>query len=353
MPDEELARRDGDDGGAWRRWGPYLSERAWGTVREDYSADGEAWTFFPHDHARSRAYRWSEDGLGGICDADQRLCLAFAFWNGQRPDPQGAHLRADGREGNHGEDAKEYWWYLDSTPTHSWMRWRYVYPQRPSPTRTCSRVNARRGRDEPEYELLDTGAFDDDRYWDIERRLREGRAGRPLHAPDRVRNAGPRRRRRCTCCRPCGSATAGRGTPARRAGRSRGRTGASWPATPRSATMTLAGDGAPEALFCDNETNTRRLWGAAAPPYPKDGINDHVVGGAATVEPGPHGDQGRPSGTGSRSSAGETAEVRLRLAPDARRPRPGWDADAGAPRPPRPTRSTPGWPRRPRRTRRS
>src|SRR5579884_1291278 len=113
----------------WRRWGPYLSERAWGTVREDYSADGSAWEYLPHDHARSRAYRWNEDGLGGICDDRQTLCLARAFWNGHDPILKERVFGLGGHEGNHGEDAKEYWWFLDSTPTHSWLRWRYMYPQ--------------------------------------------------------------------------------------------------------------------------------------------------------------------------------------------------------------------------------
>ena len=120
-----------------------MSERAWGTVREDYSADGDAWTSFPHDHARSRAYRWSEDGLGGICDEQQLLCLAFAFWNGRDPILKERIFGLTGHEGNHGEDCKEYWWYLDSTPTHSWMRWRYVYPQA-----TVS-VRRARGRERP------------------------------------------------------------------------------------------------------------------------------------------------------------------------------------------------------------
>jgi hypothetical protein len=156
----ELARRELDE---WRRWGPYLSERAWGTVREDYSADGDAWSSFPHDHARSRAYRWSEDGLGGICDDRQLLCLAFAFWNGRDPILKERIFGLTGPQGNHGEDAKEYWWYLDSTPTHSWMRWRYVYSQAPFPYTDLIAENARRDRQVGEYELLDTGAFDEDR----------------------------------------------------------------------------------------------------------------------------------------------------------------------------------------------
>src|SRR5205809_206068 len=150
----------------WKRWGPYLSERAWGTVREDYSAGGTAWEYFPHDHARSRTYRWNEDGLGGICDEPQELCLAFAFWNGRDPILKERIFGLTGDEGNHGEDAKEYWWYLDSTPTHSWMRWRYVYPQQEFPYTWLVEENRRRGRGDPEFELLDTGIFDQDRYWD-------------------------------------------------------------------------------------------------------------------------------------------------------------------------------------------
>src|SRR5215470_16508709 len=129
----------------WRRWGPYVSERQWGTVREDYSADGDAWKSFPHDHARSRAYRWSEDGLGGICDDRQLLCLAFAFWNGRDPLLKERVFGFTGHEGNHGEDAKDLWWYLDSTPTHSWMRWRYVYPHAAFPYEDLIAENARRG----------------------------------------------------------------------------------------------------------------------------------------------------------------------------------------------------------------
>ena len=151
----------------WRHWGPYLSERGWGTVREDYSAGADAWRFFPFDHARSRAYRWNEDGLGGICDDRQTLCLAFAFWNGADPFLKERIFGLDGHQGNHGEDAKEYWWYLDSTPTHSWMRWRYMYPQSRFPYEELVEENARRGRLDPEYELVDTGIFATGRYFEI------------------------------------------------------------------------------------------------------------------------------------------------------------------------------------------
>ena len=153
--------------GPWKEWGPYLAERAWGTVREDYSADGEAWTFFPHDHARSRAYRWNEEGLAGLCDLRQRMCLALALWNGRDPILKERIFGLTGAEGNHGEDAKEYWWYLDSTPSHSWLSWRYHYPQAPFPYQQLIDVNGGRSKLEPEYELLDTGVFDEDRYWTV------------------------------------------------------------------------------------------------------------------------------------------------------------------------------------------
>ncbi|HEY1488243.1 MAG TPA: glucosidase, partial [Micromonosporaceae bacterium] len=166
----ELSRLAAADQGTapWRDWGPYLSERAWGTVREDYSDYGDSWNYFPHDHARSRIYRWSEDGLGGVCDEQQRFCFAFAFWNGRDPILKERIYGLTGPEGNHGEDAKEYWWYLDSTPTHSYMRWRYFYPQAEFPYSQLREANAAAGRGTGEFELLDTGVFADDRYWTIE-----------------------------------------------------------------------------------------------------------------------------------------------------------------------------------------
>ncbi len=304
----ELARRELDE---WRRWGPYLSERAWGTVREDYSDDGDAWSSFPHDHARSRAYRWSEDGLGGICDDRQLLCLAFAFWNGRDPILKERIFGLTGPQGNHGEDAKEYWWYLDSTPTHSWMRWRYVYPQAPFPYTDLIAENARRDRQVGEYELLDTGAFDGDRYWEITVDYAKA-------APDdlclrvQVRNAGPdpatlhllptlwfRNRwswdpkvEKPSIHEDDGvlvAEDAGLGT------------------------MTLQASGQPEPLFCENETNTQRLWSHPGPAYPKDGINDHVLSGAPTVNPERRGTKAA-LWYRLEVAAGDTAEVRLRLA---------------------------------------
>ena len=300
----------------WREWGPYLAERAWGTVREDYSADGDAWSFLPHDQARSRTYRWNEDGLGGICDDQQRFCFAFAFWNGQDPMLKERAFGLTNAQGNHGEDAKDYWWFTDATPTHSWMRWRYHYPQGRFPYEDLVEENARRGREQPEYELLDAGAFDGG-YWAVS--VDYAKAG----AHDMcirlvVRNLGPARAvlhvlptlwfRNTWAWAPTRSG-ATRPAPVIRADGDRlvGE-------HPSLGTLVLAGDGAPRWLLCDNETNTERLYGVpGASAYPKDGINDHVVHGAATVN---------PHGVGTKGALhyelgvapGGTATVRLRLA---------------------------------------
>jgi hypothetical protein len=151
----------------WRKWGPYLSERQWGTVREDYSEGGTAWDYFPHDHARSRAYRWGEDGLAGLCDEKQRLCFALALWNGADPILKERAFGLTNSEGNHGEDVKEHYFYLDATPTHSYGKYLYKYPQRAFPYDDLVRVNAARSRQQPEYELIDTGIFKGDRYFDV------------------------------------------------------------------------------------------------------------------------------------------------------------------------------------------
>ena len=151
----------------WRRWGPYLSERQWGTVREDYSPHGTAWDYFPHDHARSRAYRWGEDGLLGISDNHQRLCFALALWNEKDAILKERIFGLTGSEGNHGEDVKDYYFYLDSTPTHSYMKGLYKYPQREFPYGWLAEENRRRGRRDAEFELADTGIFDGDRYFDV------------------------------------------------------------------------------------------------------------------------------------------------------------------------------------------
>src|SRR5262249_27816289 len=169
VSDEEKNRLQEDRLGrfSWQKWGPYLSERQWGTVREDYSPHGDAGDYFPHDHARSRAYRWGEDGIAGISDDEQRLCLALALWNGQDPILKERLFGLTNNEGNHGEDVKEVYYYLDATPTHSYLKMLYKYPQREFPYARLVEENRDRSPQQPEFELLDTGIFDDDRYFDV------------------------------------------------------------------------------------------------------------------------------------------------------------------------------------------
>ena len=164
MEEEKLYKAQN---GLWRKWGPYLSERQWGTVREDYSPHGNAWEYLPHDHARSRAYRWGEDGIAGFADHHQRLCLALVLWNGRDPILKERLFGLTNSEGNHGEDCKELYYYLDGTPTHAYLKMLYKYPQREFPYAELVHVNRSRGKHEPEYELLDTGVFDEDRYFDV------------------------------------------------------------------------------------------------------------------------------------------------------------------------------------------
>src|SRR6187549_400595 len=156
-----------EDKAAWKKWGPYLSERQWGTVREDYSENGDAWNFFTHDHARSRAYRWGEDGLAGYSDDKQRMCFALSLWNGADPIVKERLFGLTNGEGNHGEDVKEYYFYLDSTPTHSYMKYLYKYPHKAFPYADLIHTNQGRNRHEFEYELLDTGVFAENRYFDV------------------------------------------------------------------------------------------------------------------------------------------------------------------------------------------
>src|SRR5512132_3237431 len=169
MPTPELLPLDEDARRVrfWKRWGPYLAERQWGTVREDYSADGTCWEYFPHDHARSRAYRWGEDGLLGICDRECRLCFALALWNGKDPILKERLFGVSGPEGNHGEDVKEAYFYLDSTPTHSYMKYLYKYPQAEYPYARIVEESRRRDRKAPEPELAEFGVFEENRYFDV------------------------------------------------------------------------------------------------------------------------------------------------------------------------------------------
>ena len=302
--------------GSWYLWGPYLSERQWGTVREDYSPDGEAWSHLPHDHARSRAYRWGEDGLAGFSDVEQRLCLALALWNGRDPILKERIFGLTGGEGNHGEDAKEYWWYLDAVPSHAWNRWRYHYPQRAFPYEHLRAENGRRGKLDPEFELLDTDAFNDDRYWVVE--VHYAKAGpEDLLMTVEVTNAGPEADvlhvLPTAWFRNTWSWEAGAASEAMTA---TGPTTVGIPHPFLGELELVAGpcpDGTtPELLFCDNETNVDRLYGRPGPRYPKDGINDHVVAGAPTVNPDRQGSK-CAVWYRLRVAPGDTVELQLRL----------------------------------------
>ena len=311
-----------DTASPWYQWGPYVSERGWGSVREDYSADGNAWDFFPHDHARSRAYRWNEDGMAGLSDVFGRLCLGLALWNGRDPILKERMFGLTNGEGNHGEDVKDYWWYLDALPSSAWLRWRYHYPQAAFPYEQLIQENRRRSKLEPEFELLDTGVFDDDRYWIVE--VDYAKAD-PTDILMRVvvRNMGPEAAELHVLptiwFRDEWSWKPGAPRPSLRA---------SGDATTIRATHAELGelellvgqdpDGRkPELLACENETNVARLFGAPpTTPWPKDGINDHVIAGASTVN---------PDGEGTKAAAwyrltvpaGGRAELRLRLRPAA------------------------------------
>ncbi len=334
--------------GAWYQWGPYVSERQWGTVREDYSPDGEAWDYLPHDHARSRAYRWGEDGLAGFCDIEQRLCLALALWNGRDPILKERAFGLTGAQGNHGEDVKEYWWYLDAIPSHAWNRWRYHYPQAAYPYENLISHNAQRSRNDPEYELMDTGVFDDERFWVVEVHYAKADPDDILMVIQAT-NAGPEAATLqvlpTAWFRNTWSWDEGAPRPALAAADD----------APAGAVAVridhpfgtelelLAGAGPdgtlPTPLFCENETNTARLFGAApVTPYPKDGINDHVISGAATVSPDRRGTK-CAFWYQVTVAPGDTAELRLRLRPRAA---PAGPAPATSPARPAPAATTSG-----------
>ncbi|MBO0735013.1 MAG: glucosidase [Alphaproteobacteria bacterium] len=270
----------------WRRWGPYLSERQWGTVREDYSEFGSAWDYFPHDHARSRAYRWGEDGIGGFADDQLLLCLAVALWNGRDPILKERLFGLTNSQGNHGEDVKELYYYLDGTPTHSYMRMLYKYPQAAYPYVWLIEENRRRSRNEPEFELIDTGVFHADRYFDVE--IEYAKAGvddilMQVTVHNRAAQAAELHVLPQLWARNTWSWKPDSMKPqlVAREGHS---VSVDHPTLPH---LRFFCDGEPVLLFCENETNVRRLWGMDAPGhYFKDGINDYVVDGeAAAVNP--------------------------------------------------------------------
>ncbi len=267
----------------WKRWGPYLAERAWGTVREDYSADGDAWSFLPHDHARSKAYRWNEDGLGGFCDRHQRICFALALWNGHDPILKERLYGLTGHEGNHGEDVKESYFYLDSTPTHSWMQFLYKYPQAEFPYRWLLDENRRRSHNDPEFELADTGVFNENRYFDV---LVEYAKATPEDLLIRitVSNRGPQDAEihllPTLWCRNTWSWGYEVTKPELRAISGPPGHSAIQLMDATYGTRYLMAQWSPELLFTDNDTNAARLYGSAnTSAYVKDGINDYVVNG--------------------------------------------------------------------------
>jgi hypothetical protein len=299
----------------WKKWGPYLSERQWGTVREDYSDNGDAWNYFTHDHSRSRAYKWGEDGLGGLCDDHQRLCFAFAFWNERDAILKERLFGLTNSEGNHGEDVKEYYFYVDSTPTHSYMKYLYKYPQREYPYRDLVETNRNRSREEMEYELLDTGIFDDDRYFDVFVEYAKA-APEDVLVRISVHNRGPDAARLRVLPTLWFRNTWSWGEDDRKPSLHEEGPGVIRAAHHDLGEYWLHCDGAPETLFTENESNAQRLWGQPnASPYVKDAFHSYVVSGQR--------DAVNPAKAGTKAAAHYTCDVpgggstiiRLRLAP--------------------------------------
>ena len=264
---------------AWKKWGPYLSERQWGTVREDYSPHGNAWDYFPHDHARSRAYRWGEDGIAGFSDQEQRLCLSLALWNERDPILKERLFGLTNGEGNHGEDVKELYYYLDATPTHSYLKMLYKYPQAAFPYADLVAENRRRGIGAPEYELLDTGAFDESRYFDVFVEYAQAGIDDVLMRITALNRAPPQRR--CTCCRSSCSATPGAGGAAGPSPTCASTAKDSSPSTrdwaPTTATPHSADAQGTQWLLAENETNVRRLYASEAPGPFKDAFHEYLI----------------------------------------------------------------------------
>ncbi|MGE5335268.1 MAG: glucosidase, partial [Nitrososphaerota archaeon] len=301
----------------WKKWGPYLSERQWGTVREDYSPYGNAWDYLSHDQARSRAYRWGEDGIAGISDDQQQLCFALALWNGADPILKERLFGLTNSEGNHGEDVKEYYFYLDNTPTHSYMKYLYKYPQMAYPYTDLVATNQRRGRSAPEYELLDTGVFDQGRYFDVFVEYAK-RTPEDLLIQITAYNRGD-----TTAVlyllptlwfRNTWSWTPGAPKPHIEESTVGGTGHAMMAEHPALGQRFLYCEGAERLLFTENESNLQRLYGVPnASPYVKDGINAAIVEGRS--------DAVNPAHDGTKAAAqyrlelgpGESRVIRLRL----------------------------------------
>ena len=299
------------DAKSWKRWGPYLSERAWGTVREDYSPNGAAWDFFPHDHARSRAYRWNEDGIAGICDENQTICFALALWNGRDPILKERMFGLTGSEGNHGEDVKEYYFYVDSSPTHSFMKYLYKYPQTEFPYSRLLEENRNAGKLNGEAELLDTGIFDENRYFDVFVEYAKAEA-EDILIKITIANRGAETARLNVLPTVWFRNTWSWEVPGSKI--QIPSLFASGEDTIQAGEYQLICETADELLFCENNTNKQRLFGAEnETPYVKDGINDYIVNNNERAV--------NPEKRGTKAAAnyllelkgGEERAVRLRL----------------------------------------
>ena len=285
----------------WKKWGPYLSERQWGTVREDYSEDGNAWDYFTHDQARSRAYRWGEDGLGGVSDDKQRLCFALALWNEKDPILKERLYGLTNSEANHGEDVKEYYFYIDSTPTHSYMKYLYKYPQREFPYRELIEKNRGRSREEMEYELLDTGVFDEDRYFDVF--IEYAKSGpEDMLIRITVCNRGPESARLRLLPTLWFRNTWSWGEENAKPALCEAGPGVIKACHHELGEYWLYCDGVPELLFTGNESNSARLNGQPnATPYVKDAFHSYIISG--------QGDAVNPAKEGTKAAAHYVLEV--------------------------------------------
>jgi hypothetical protein len=300
----------------WKKWGPYVSDRQWGTVREDYSANGDAWNYITHDMARSKAYRWGEEGIAGICDRQQYLCFAIALWNKKDPIIKERYFGLSNPEGNHGEDVKEMYYYLDSTPTHSYMKTLYKYPQNEFPYSWLVNENKRRGRQDPEFELMDTGIFDHNEYFDVfteyAKNVKEDILIK-ITIHNRADKDAPVNVMPTLWFRN----TWGWGYDSRKPDLSASSDKVISIFHKDLGQMWLHTEGNGELLFCDNETNSRRLYNYDdGRKYYKDGINDHIVHGEDSVNP-------KNMGTKAAVNydltipAGKSVTLRLRLSEDA------------------------------------
>ena len=301
-------------GAHWRAWGPYVSERQWGTVREDYSPGGTAWDYFPHDHARSRAYRWGEDGIAGWGDDHLRWCLGVALWNGRDPIIKERMFGLTNSEGNHGEDVKELWYFQDGTPTHSYMRMLYKYPQAEYPYAQLVQENRRRGAAQPEFEIYDTGVFDNGRYFDVS--IEYAKAD-PTDTLMRIQvtNRGDTPADLHLLPQFWARNMWSWSTTIPRARIQLGKDGAFDASQPLIEPFRLFADRNPTPLFCENETNVRRLYGVQTPGFFKDGINDYLVhGDTAAISPKPEGSKCALH-YALHLDRGGSATVRLRLRP--------------------------------------